>query len=174
VTVAEVMEIVLRDATFYRKSGGGITLSGGEPMMQPEFVTGLLATARESGLHTALDTSGFAPWEAFERILGLVDLFLFDVKDTDEKRHREYTGVELAPILDNLRRLDAAGAKTLLRCIIVPGVNDDKRHAERLGEIRRTLKGATGLETLEYHSLGLPKWRALGMAALARDFSRKS
>ena len=173
VTATEVMEVVLRDDAFYRKSGGGITLSGGEPMMQPEFAKALLTSARERRLHTAVDTSGFAPWEAFEEILGLVDLFLYDVKDTDDRRHKEHTGVEFAPILDNLRRLDAAGAKILLRCIIVPGVNDDKRHLDRLAEIRRTIRRVIGIETLQYHSLGLPKWRALGKAALARDFSKR-
>ena len=173
VTVGEVMEVVLRDRAFYEKSGGGLTLSGGEPMAQPEFAEALLSAARAEGLHTAVDTSGFAPWESFERIRPLVDLFLYDVKDTDESRHLEYTGVPLAPILDNLRRLNAAGARILIRAVMVPGVNDGPSHVGKLSRLAESLANCAGIDTLQWHNLGLAKWRALGKGDIARDFSRR-
>jgi len=164
-TVDEVMETVLRDRVFYEKSGGGITLSGGEALMQAGFAKALLAAARSQGLHTALDTCGFLPWAAFQGVLELVDLFLYDVKDTDPARHRQNTGADLDLILDNLRRLDAAGAKIRIRSIIVPGVNDTIEHFEMLSEIERSLRGLEKMEILPYHGLGLPKWKALGRNA---------
>lgn len=172
VRVDEVLEAVLRDKVFYETSGGGVTLSGGEPLMQGEFAAALLAAAKASGLHTALDTSGFASWEEFERVLPLVDLFLYDIKDTDEHRHLRYTGVELDGILNNLKSLDAAGAKILLRCPIVPGVNHTEEHIGRLAELAGSLSGIVGMERLAYHTLGLAKWRALGRGPSATDFSR--
>jgi pyruvate formate lyase activating enzyme len=161
-SVDDVMGVVLRDRAFYERSGGGMTLSGGEPMSQPRFAEALLAAAREEGLSTALDTSGVAQWSDYEAVLPLVDLFLFDVKDTDAARHREYTGVDPAAILDSLRRLDEAGAAIRIRCVIVPGVNDAPEHIARAREMARSLKRCAGIDVLRYHALGHGKWRALG------------
>lgn len=169
-TVAGVMDVVLRDRTFYERSRGGVTLSGGEAMAQPEFAAGILSASKAGGLHTAVDTAGLVPWSAFETVLPLVDLFLFDVKDTDPARHLEMTGAPLGPILENLRRLDAAGAFTLIRAPIVPGINDSPSHMEALALLRQSLANCSGLEILRWHRLGLPKWRALGRAA--REFPR--
>ncbi len=169
VTVAEVMEEVLRDRAFYERSGGGMTLSGGEPMAQPDFARALLEAARREGLRTALDTSGCAPWPAYEEMLPLVDLFLFDLKDTDAARCREYTGADLEAVLANLGRLDAAGARIRLRCVVVPGVNDTPAHREAVERIAAPLAALEGIDYLPYHSLGLAKWRALGR--VGRDFS---
>jgi pyruvate formate lyase activating enzyme len=154
---AELIEIALRDRPFYQRSGGGITLSGGEPMMQTSFVLEVLTAARAERLHTCVDTSGFAPWPDFARVLRYVDLFLYDLKDTDARRHRANTGVDSALILDNLRRLDRAGANLTLRCPIIPGVNDNEEHFRELTRLWQSLATAPVMEILPHHRMGEAK-----------------
>ncbi len=123
-TVAEIMAEVRADRTYYEVSGGGLTLSGGEPVAQPAFSLALLRRARAEGIHTCLETCGFAPPGTFDAFRPLVDLFLFDYKATGDARHRELTGVGPDLILGNLRRLHASGASIQLRCPMIPDVND--------------------------------------------------
>jgi pyruvate formate lyase activating enzyme len=134
-TVEEVVAVVLRDRIFYETSNGGVTLSGGEPLLQPEFAAAILARCRAEGLHTTVDTSGQAPPEALDRLIPLTDLWLFDVKHLDPEAHREATGVSNERLLANLRRLEAAlrarenrvapeGAALMLRVPLIPGYND--------------------------------------------------
>jgi len=164
VSVDDVMAEVMRDAAFYETSGGGMTLSGGEPLAQPEFAEGLLARAKAEGLHTCLDTSGHAPWDAFERVAGLVDLFLFDCKATGPGRHEELTGVTNELILKNLRRLHAEGARIRLRCPLVPGVNDAPEHLDGVARLAEGLPNIEGLEILPYHALATAKRPRIGLA----------
>ncbi|MHC5058215.1 MAG: glycyl-radical enzyme activating protein [Planctomycetota bacterium] len=162
----EVIAEVMRDAPFYETSGGGMTLSGGEPLAQAHFAHALLARAKAAGLHTCLDTSGHAPWSAFERVGGLVDLFLFDCKATDPARHEELTGVTNELLLENLRRLHAGGARVRLRCPLVPGLNDDPSHLEgiaRLAAELGQLGDIDGVEILPYHALAKAKRGRLGL-----------
>jgi len=161
-TVGAVMAIVLRDRGYYMDSGGGLTLSGGEPLFQPAFATALLGAARAEGLHTAIETSGCGGWTDLEALLPLTDLFLYDVKETDPQRHRAFTGVPLAPILDNLRRLVAAGANVRLRLPVVPGYNDRPDHIEAVARLAQSLPGLEGADLLPYHRLGEGKRMLLG------------
>ncbi len=164
VSVEEVMQEVLRDRIFYETSGGGMTLSGGEPCLQPDFSLGLLQTAREEGLHTCLDTCGFCDYQTLSRLAGSADLVFYDIKETDSERHKQWTGVDNARILDNLRRLDAAGTVIRLRCPIIPGLNDREDHFQALAELAGSLSRCQGVELLGYHRLGQGKRERLGMA----------
>lgn len=165
-SVGEVMAEVRRDAVFYASSGGGVTLTGGEPMMQPGFALELASAAHGEGVHVALDTCGFAPWTAFERMLPAVDLFLYDLKCMDAVRHRELTGVDNGVILENLLRLDAAGAKTWIRCPLAPGLNDSDGDLAALKAFVSRLRGVERVEPCPYHPLGLEKYAKFGKKVL--------
>jgi glycyl-radical enzyme activating protein len=163
-TVRQVTDEVVRDRVFYENSGGGLTVSGGEPLRQFAFTQGLLLAAKASGLHTCLETSGCGAAEELAALTGCVDLFLYDVKETDPARHRECTGVASQPLLENLEALDRAGARLILRCPIIPGLNDRAEHFEALGRLAERLRRVESLEVLPYHPLGISKNRRLGKA----------
>lgn len=158
----EILSEVMKDAPFYRNSGGGITLSGGEPMMQFAFVSELLTKAKENGLHVCMETCGYAPWEHYLSVAPLVDVFLVDWKLSDDDAHRRYTGVSNRPILENLTRLDALGKKLVLRCPIIPGINDTEEHLIAIAHVADRLKNCTQIELEPYHPLGESKARRLG------------
>lgn len=161
-SVEEVLNIVERDKPFYQESGGGLTVSGGEPLLQFEFTKALLEAAKEREIHTCLDTSGAAPWRRLEELIGVVDLFLFDVKVLDEKKHCELAGIGLEPILRNLRRLDQARSRLILRCPIIPGVNDVEEHLYKVARLARSLKNVEAVEILPFHKLAVEKYKRLG------------
>lgn len=161
-TVDEVLREVMKDALFYKNSGGGMTLSGGEPLMQPGFTLKLLRGAKEKGLNTAVETCGCAGWEQIEALLPYVDLFLWDVKETDSERHRAFTGAGNALILENLRKLNAAGARIVLRCPVIPGMNDRDAHFRAIGELSMQLKNVERIDVEPYHPLGKGKSESLG------------
>lgn len=161
--VSEVIAEVMKDKAFYDNSGGGMTISGGEPMMQFKFTKALLKEAKKNGLHTCLDTCGYTQFEKYEEILKNVDIFLYDLKDTDPARHKKYTGVKLDLILENLQKLDDAGAKTYLRCPIIPGVNADKEHMKGIAAITAKLKNLQEIDLMTYHPLGESKQERLGL-----------
>ena len=163
VSVADVLTQVLRDRPFYDTSGGGMTLSGGEPMSQIEFTLALLHAAAAAGIHCCMETCGLAPAAAFERVLPHVDLFLFDIKDTDDARHRAATGVSNALILANLRMLHDAGAQVRLRLPLIPGYNDRDDHFEGIAALVGTLANLTGVQIMPYHPLGRDKYGPLGL-----------
>ncbi len=159
----EVLAEVARDRNFYKNSGGGMTVSGGEPLMQAEFLLELLQKAKAAGIHTCLETCGFAPWPVAEAAAAHTDLFLYDLKETDEARHRALTGAPLAPILDNLRRLDARGARIVLRCPLIPGVNTREAHLRAIADVAVSLDHLTEINVMAYHLLGSSKYDALEM-----------
>jgi pyruvate formate lyase activating enzyme len=161
-TVEEVMAEVERDAAFYEKSGGGVTFSGGEPLMQIEFLDALLRASRGRDIHTALDTCGYAPWESIERIRGMVDLFLYDIKLVDDARHREMTGVSSEPIVENLRALSRHGHDIRLRYAVIPGINDDEQEAQAIGALASSLPTLIGIDIIPYNRLGAEKYARLG------------
>lgn len=163
VTVEEVLTEVRKDQPFYDNSGGGMTVSGGEPMMQFEFTAALLRAAREVGLHNCLDTCGVAPLKHYLDLLDVVDLFLYDLKDTNPERHRQNTGVQLAPILDNLAQLDAAGGALILRCPLIPGINTDDDHLRQIAAIANSLTHVEEITLHPYHPLGRSKSERLGI-----------
>jgi pyruvate formate lyase activating enzyme len=162
-TIADVLAVVERDRTFYDESGGGVTFSGGEPLLQVEFLAELLAACRQRGLHTALDTSGYAAWEAFEAVRRWVDLFLFDIKGIDDATHRRATGVSNRIILENAMKLSSLGHSLVLRCPLIPGVNDSPEDIRRLGEFVQALPHLDHLDLIPYHRVGVDKYRRLGM-----------
>lgn len=163
-TVAEALADVLKDKVFYDNSGGGMTLSGGEPLLQFEFTLNLLAAAREEKLHTCIETSGYADYDRLAALLPLVDLWLYDVKETDAQRHKACTGVSNRRILANLRRLHDSGARLRLRLPLIPGVNATEVHLRACGELARSLPRLEGVEVMPYHALGLSKVERMGYA----------
>ncbi len=165
ISVAETLQEVLKDQPFYDTSGGGLTVSGGEPMAQFVFTRALLRAAKAAGLHVCLETAGFAPWEQYEQLLGSVDLFLFDYKESDPVRHRAFTGVPPDVILANLERLDARGAALVLRCPIIPGCNARDDHFAALAALANRLPRVQAVNLMPYHPLGESKRVRLGQTA---------
>ena len=162
VSANEVTAEVLKDKPFYKNSGGGVTLSGGEPLAQYDFSLELLKKAKENGIHTAIETCGYAEKSKILEIAKYVDLFLFDCKETDPELHKEYTGFDNKIILDNLKALSDAGSKIILRCPIIPGFNDRAEHFKGISEISGKLSGIEHIEVEPFHPLGESKYSALG------------
>ena len=162
-TVDEVMEEVLRDRIFYENSGGGVTVSGGEPLAQPEFTRALLEEARDEGVHTALDTSGYAPWRVLEEVLKFTDLVLYDLKQMNSGVHRALTGVPNELIVENLRRLDGHGIPLWIRIPLIPGRNDGDANFHAMGELLSGLANVERVEILGYHRLAESKYERAGM-----------
>ena len=143
-TVPQVLEEVLKDLPFYKTSGGGMTLSGGEPTLQIDFIDALLRAAKAASLHSCIETSGHCDYQRLHRLLPNVDLWLFDWKESDPIRHKQYCGVDNRQITDNLRRLHADGAAIRLRCPIIPGYNDRPDHFEGIAPPRRSAPAPPG------------------------------
>lgn len=150
-TVDEVMAEMERDRIFYEESGGGVTFSGGEPMMQESFLFALLQAAKSKGIHTALDTSGYANPKAMQHIAPLVDLFLYDLKIMDDALHRKYTGVSNKMILENLKFLYGSGKQVILRFPVIPGITDTPENIGQIKEFISTLKGHKVTESEDHH-----------------------
>ncbi|QTX32094.1 glycyl-radical enzyme activating protein [Aminithiophilus ramosus] len=162
-SVAEVMDEVERDRLFYDRSGGGMTVSGGEPLMQPRFLLDLLREAGRVEIHRAVDTTGFAQTSLLLDVAAETDLFLYDLKHMDPEKHRLYTGVSNELILHNLRTLAESGAALNVRMPVIPGVNDDAANIEASGAFLAALPGAPSVNVLPYHKSGLEKFRRLGL-----------
>ena len=162
-TVAEVMKEVRQDKAFYATSGGGLSISGGEPLAQIDFTIALLTATGEEGFHSCVETCGFASWARFKPLLSLVDLFLFDFKETDPQRHAEFTGQSNEVILKNLRALSDIGAKIQLQCPLVPGFNDREEHIDGIAALALSMPGITGVQLLPYHPLGKSKLDRFGL-----------
>lgn len=161
-TPAQLLQVIQRDAPFYQ-NGGGVTLSGGEPFLQGEEVLELLKLCKENGISTAVETCGYVSPVLLEKAVPLVDLFLWDVKDTDDARHLAYTGVSNRHILENLRMVDSLGGRTRLRCILVNGVNANDAHYTAVAKLYHSLQNCEGVELLPYHPYGGAKAKAAGM-----------
>lgn len=164
-TAEDVMKHVMRDKLFYDSSGGGITLSGGEPFLQFDFMLELLKLLKENGLHTCIETCGFTDTKKIIEAAAYTDIFLFDWKITDSVLHKEYTGVDNALILKNLKALDENGSKIILRCPIIPGINDNMEHFKGIADIANSLKSVIGIDIAPYHELGLSKLARLERAS---------
>jgi pyruvate formate lyase activating enzyme len=163
-SVDEVMAIVERDRPFHVRSGGGLTVTGGEPLSQPEFSRALLAAARSRGLHACLDTSGEGGADELVALLAVTDLVLFDYKATGTEVHRRLTGSDGTRILANLDRVFASGVPVVLRAPLVPGVNDDPAHLDAIAALAAS-GGVQAVEVMPYHALGRDKHRRLGRPA---------
>ena len=155
---APVMQIVRQDRPYYQGSGGGLTISGGEPTVQWAFCKELLQAARGEGISTCLDTCGFNKSEVFLDLLPLVDLFLWDYKATGEPLHSKLTGVPSGPILKNFELLYQNGASLFIRAPMIPGVNDSDEHLLALAALAQDYPKLVGIEVLPYHKIGLTKF----------------
>ena len=164
-TAEEVLKIILKDKSFYDASGGGVTFSGGECMLQIDFLEEILRLCKENGIHTAVDTAGHVPYDYFERILPYTDLFLYDVKCLDSEKHKKFVGVSNARILENLEKLLAAGASVLVRIPVIPEVNDSAEEMKAVSAFLRKGNNSPRVELLPYHRMGEHKYTALGKEA---------
>ncbi len=165
-TAQEVFDQVIKDKCFYEASGGGVTFSGGECMLQIEFLLEILKKCHENGIHTAVDTAGAVGWEHFEKILPYTDLFLYDVKLFDGEKHRACTGADNARILENLRRLSDAGKDIIVRIPVIGGVNDNEMELQNIADYLKPLH-IRKVELLPYHKMGEHKYFALGLETKA-------
>ncbi len=162
-TVEEILDEVERDMPFYLNSGGGMTVTGGEPTAFPDFTLELLRRAKERGIHNCLDTSGFCAWEILESMRPHVDIFLYDIKCMSAKLHVMRTGVNNSPILANLRRLAEVGAEVIVRVPVIPGFNDSPQHTERLADFLAGLgPSIIQVDLLPFHNWCQDKYRWLG------------
>ena len=165
----EILAEVEKDLPFYESSGGGMTLSGGEPLSQAELAGELLRGAKARGIHTALETCGYASTEVVRGTAAWTDLYLFDLKESDPMRHRAYTGKDNAEILENLRLLDALGKRIILRCPIIPAYNDREDHFRAIAAIANELSCVERIELEPYHSFGASKYGRLGQRYALSD-----
>ena len=160
-TAKELAPVLAEDKPFFDRSGGGVTVSGGEPLSQADFVAELLAELHRMGIHTAVDTCGFAPRTALEKVVGDTDLFLFDIKAIDPDLHKRLTGQDNAVILDNLRYLDSIGKRVEIRIPLIPTLNDGEMHA--IGAFLSSLNHPVPVKVLPYHALARAKYQSLDM-----------
>ena len=164
ILVTSLMETILKDHHFYEESGGGVTFSGGEPLMQTEALTALLQSSRNKGLHTTVDTSGFARWDQFEKILPFTDLFLYDLKNMDPELHKTYTGVENELILSNADLLLQQGADVIFRIPVIPGINTSPEEVQLLIQFLEDRKERLKeVHLLPYHRIAENKYFRLRM-----------
>lgn len=163
VTVEEVLETVERDRGYYRRSGGGLTLSGGESLCQPQFAAALLAEAKERGLHTAMESMGCAPYEVIAEILPYLDTCLMDIKHTNTAKHREFTGRANDLMLANAEKIAASGRTELIvRVPVIPTFNETPEEIAAIARFANRLPGVRQIHLLPYHRLGQDKYKALG------------
>lgn len=162
VTVGEIMEEVERDRTYYRRSGGGLTLSGGECLWQPDFSYALLRTAKENGINTAIETTGYAEAETVSRIVENADMVLMDIKHVNGEKHREYTGKDNALILENAARIAKEAKRLVIRTPVIPTFNDTERDISDIADFALSLGTVKEMHLLPYHRIGSDKYAGLG------------
>jgi len=174
VSAAEILAELEKDIIFFDESGGGVTFSGGEPLMQPEFLENLLAGCRELEIHTAVDTCGYAAWDSFERILDKTDLFLFDLKFIDDERHKKYTGISNALILENLSKLIEFDADVHVRIPLIPGYTDSEENLAQTAEFLSGFKRKLKISLLPYNPIGEEKYKRFGMKLRVNNVKKQS
>lgn len=173
-TVAEVLEQVLKDRAYFERSGGGVTISGGECLTQPAFTIALLKGLKENNIHTAVDTTGFVQYDILRKTLPYTDLYLYDLKHMDDKQHIAGTGVPCGLIKDNALKLAADGGKLQIRIPVIPGYNDSDENIRAVCELCVQMQAAgpgsvTVIQLLPYHKLGIMKYDRLGVAYALKD-----
>ena len=162
ISASEVLTDLLKDQVFYKTSGGGITLSGGEPLTQGEFCVEILRMAKENGLHTCIETCGQTSKDVIARSAEYTDLYLFDVKETDPNLHARFTGVDNRQIFENLDLLNTLGKAVILRCPLIPNFNCRDEHLIAIANIANSFENVIGIELEPYHELGASKYEKLG------------
>ncbi|MFA9379663.1 MAG: glycyl-radical enzyme activating protein [Acetanaerobacterium sp.] len=169
VSVDEVFEELLADKNFFTESGGGVTISGGEPLTQPEFAAALLRRCTEAGIHTCVDTSGSVPWKAIERVLPYTRMFLYDVKFFDEDLHIRYTGVSNKLILENLTKLGSCDVPIEIRIPIIPHINDSEEQLKKTAGLLAGIPSISGVRILPYNELAQTKYTLIGVDSTVPD-----
>ncbi len=162
VTVDEIMPEILADMPYYRRSGGGVTLSGGEVLAQADFAAELLRACKKAGLHTAIETTANAPYSDIEKLLPYLDLCLMDIKHMDSAKHKEYTTAPNERILENARKIANSGTELIIRTPVIPGFNDGEGDIRAIASFARSLRGVSEYHLLPYHRLGTDKYKGLG------------
>lgn len=162
-SVADIIALVKKDLLFYDSSGGGVTFSGGEPLLQWPVLLHLLDECQKLDIHTAVDTSGYAKWDVLDKIAARTDLFLYDVKVMDDPKHRLYTGVSNKPILANLERLSRINKPVIIRVPLISGVNADQENIEKVGGFLSKLKNIQQIDILPYHDFHLSKYQKFNL-----------
>lgn len=170
-TVGRLIELLERDRVFYEQSGGGITLSGGEPLSQATFSQEVLKEAKVGGLHTAIETCLMGKWDDLEGMLPFLDLVIMDIKVMDDRKHREAVGASNQQILANARQLMTCGLPVLVRTPVIPGVNDDEESITAIAEFIVGFPTLTAYELMPFHRLGEEKFRGLGIMYQAQDIT---
>ena len=165
-TVEEVLKEILKDKVFYDTSGGGVTFSGGECMLQIDFLEQILKECKKNGIHTAVDTAGHVPYGNFQKILPYTDLFLYDIKCLDSEKHKQYTGVSNELILTNLQKLLREKASVYIRIPIVPSINDSTEEMKKIREFLDACAPIERIELLPYHAMGEHKYSAIDNKAM--------
>jgi pyruvate formate lyase activating enzyme len=160
-TVTQVMKEIEKDRAFYDESGGGVSLSGGEPLLQPDFAQSILEACKRLAIHTAVDTCGYVDSDVLMGISEHVDLFLYDLKLIDDDKHKSFTGVSNKLVLENLKKLSDSEQTTIVRFPLVPGVNDNEKDVLELGEFVSSLGGVREINILPYHKGGVEKSKRL-------------
>jgi len=173
-TINEIVAELEKDTNYYHASGGGITFSGGEPTLQLPFLLGLMTACRNRGLHTALETNGLFPTEYIPKLVKHTDLFLFDIKHTDKAEHLKWTGVSNQKIIENLSAICKHNSDVILRCPIIPGVNDNDNHFYELSALRVRYGCIREIELMPYHNIGRDKWENQGVPYAFNDLPTAS
>ncbi len=169
VSVSEVMETVKQDMPYYRRSGGGLTLSGGEMLCQSEFAYALLRAAKESAINTAVETTGFAKWETIEKLLPFIDTVLMDIKHINSEKHKEFTTKSNELILENAKKIAENAKKLIIRVPVIPTFNDTEAEIGEIAKFASSLKGVNEINLLPYHSFGRDKYEGLGRKYMMGD-----
>lgn len=170
ITVGKVMETVEKDRPYYRRSGGGLTLSGGESLCQPDFARALLREAKHRGINTAMESMGCAPYETIDSILPYLDTYLLDIKHTNPVKHEEFTGKRNDLMLENARKIaDSGKTRLIIRVPVIPGFNDTAEEIASIASFAGKLKGVDTIHLLPYHRLGESKYEGLGRKYLMGD-----
>lgn len=169
VTVEEILPELLSDLPYYRRSGGGITLSGGEILAQPKFARDLLHACKENGLHTAVESTANASFDTIESILPYLDLYLLDVKHMDSAKHKQFTGAPNELILENAKKIAQSGVELIVRTPVVPGFNDSAQEIKAISKFVASLQGVEEHHLLPYHRLGQDKYAGLNRNYALKD-----
>ena len=162
VTVAELMTDIEKDRIYYRRSGGGVTLSGGESLAQPDFAAAILRACKEKGINTALESTACAGYDKIQKLLPYLDLYLMDIKHINSQKHKQFTTQPNELILENAKRLAADAKKLIIRVPVIPTFNDTEQEIRDIAEFTKSLKTVKELHLLPYHRLGEDKYKGLG------------
>ena len=164
VTVGEVIETIKRDMQYYRRSGGGVTLSGGESLGQPEFAVALLQACKENGINTAMESTGFAKFETIEKYLPYLDTYLMDIKHTNSAKHEQFTTRPNELILENAKKIAEKANKLIIRVPVIPTFNDTEEEILSIARFAESLHNVNEIHLLPYHKFGIDKYKGLGRA----------